>query len=283
MATALMLQSQLLAQMLFPTAPAGPPCRHFAIGKCTRVPCKFSHGVSNSFPPSMMAGFQQVQQMQAQAQAQAQAQSQSQAQTGPPCRDFALGHCSRGNSCRFLHHHSGRASTVTSRSRPPKPCSDFARGSCTRDGCKFLHVTKSTSDTVCRDFAAGDCERGSSCRFSHDPEALEPAPLEPCRDFSSGKCVREHCRFAHEDSKTEGGYHKEDRRRSSDKYDSDEGDSGKRGRGQERSEDNGRKKLRITTEIDPRRERERSEGRSEHDEPSQREDREWSDGSNHGS
>lgn len=85
------------------------------------------------------------------------------------CKWFALGRCTRGASCPYLHEASPAP-------RIPKPC---------------------------RYFAAGHCPYGNACKFAHDKDKMvtaeaPPRKAKPCPYFAAGRCRwGENCRFAH--------------------------------------------------------------------------------------
>lgn len=107
------------------------------------------------------------------------------------CFDYAMGKCSRGDSCRYKHKldASSAASSgviftnasLTSSSdkksdgttRPKNRVASFCQqqlqnGFCTLEHCKCIHVAASgLRRDMCYAFQLGCCERGSQCRFSH--------------------------------------------------------------------------------------------------------------------
>lgn len=118
-----------------------------------------------------------------------------------PCRDFARGNCTYGNSCKFNHNF----------------CKKFAAGVCTRTNCRYPHIEVPNAHTraprsngyqnnnnhrtsyqqrntyrtshqqhnysqqreACRNFANGHC-RFSNCKYSHDAQPAQPrTPAQP--------------------------------------------------------------------------------------------------------
>lgn len=87
-------------------------------------------------------------------------------------------------------------------------CLNFVLGKCDRGGCKFYHDVEGRVDHgVCKDYPR--CSRGAECQFTH-PKRRESNgdrgrsidASRNCLDFFHGRCTRDDCRFAHND--TEG-------------------------------------------------------------------------------
>ena len=100
------------------------------------------------------------------------------------CRSFAKGSC-RNNSCPRAHDVRKRKNNDgRQHNNPPSkrsnnnystnvPCRDFSNGRCTRGTtCRYSHQPQSNNrqqgNAPCWGFAKGNCTFGNSCRFSHN-------------------------------------------------------------------------------------------------------------------
>ena len=100
------------------------------------------------------------------------------------CAFWTHGKCTRGDACKNLHPASEKDSRVIR-----KDCLSWIKGErCKSTPCRFLHEPGK------RGSKKGDGKGGAKAGSSNKPV---------CRDFKTGKCSRQNCRFAHTTRATE--------------------------------------------------------------------------------
>eukprot|EP01087_Luapelamoeba_hula_P016420 TRINITY_DN5051_c0_g1_i1.p1 TRINITY_DN5051_c0_g1~~TRINITY_DN5051_c0_g1_i1.p1 ORF type:complete len:594 (-),score=64.42 TRINITY_DN5051_c0_g1_i1:11-1792(-) len=136
------------------------------------------------------------------------------------CRDFQLGKCFRGVSCKFVHVLPGAPSTALA---PQKElCTDFLRGRCERGtSCKFLHPVYPTVPLIPPQIALSAAALPLRSVIDHYVQLAAAAVAQPlyagprpdshdndtktelCRDFKKGTCTRgDSCRYSHDTDST---------------------------------------------------------------------------------
>ena len=129
--------------------------------------CKYSHSGDSSNPPPYPTQYSRRPSRSPPREARGRERSMT-------CRDYAMGKCMRGSSCRFDHKDDSKHISRSAERQDRRCRNMMEKGACDINGCNFQHGSwNKNTHLVCDAFSQKrNCPhvwRSEGCRFSHNP------------------------------------------------------------------------------------------------------------------
>ncbi|KAK7247562.1 hypothetical protein RIF29_42447 [Crotalaria pallida] len=161
------------------------PCRAFAAGNCRRGNhCHFLHHYNQNSVDRSESRHKQDGAPRYSAPHESGDYFLSSGTSNGACINFVKGRCTKGASCKYVHHTNsdefGKISVAESTGE--REIDRRHRENFFEQGSG--HGVNPSRDTPCKFFAFGNCRNGNNCRFSHDRQACR-SPNRRLRDDRS--------------------------------------------------------------------------------------------------